>query len=223
MKFPMLVPCPTCGKRLTVETKGNEPYPDLQCECGATIYVVQSSIPVSRRVLCRAEAELLGEDFSLAIILSAMCVECELAFLHSKWKMLDAGLIPCEVTQTHTDAWEEEFRRVQGGITGKLDCITQLLVGENFDAFLVRRTDLATVLQQIHQNIGARSPKSYFAEELFRKRNKILHFGQAQFGKPEAEGCVRMAMSLLQIIGEIDKERYMRFDKSLDQRNAQPP
>jgi hypothetical protein len=94
MKFSMLLPCPKCGKRLTVETKGDEPYPDPHCECGAAIWLVQSDMRISRRALCRAEAELLGKDFSLAIILSAMAVECELAFLYSKWKMLDTDLIP---------------------------------------------------------------------------------------------------------------------------------
>ena len=119
------------------------------------------------------------------------------------------------MTQTNTDAWEEEFRKIQGGIAGKLDGITQRLVGDTFDAFVARRKDLATVLTQIHQNMGTSSPKAYFAEELFRKRNKILHSGEVQFGKPEAEACVRMAMSLLQVVAEIDREKYMRFDKSL--------
>lgn len=216
MKFPMLVPCTKCGKRLKVEARGTGPYQDLLCECGAAIFVVESGMPVSRRVFCRAAGELAGGDFSLAIILSAMSVECELAFLYSKWKMLDAGLIPSEVAQTHRDAWEEEFRKIQGGIVGKLDAMTQLLADESFDTFLSRRKDLTAVLQQIHQDLGTRSPKAYFAEELFRKRNKILHSGEVQFEKPEAGACVRMAISLLQIIGEIDKERYTRFDKSLE-------
>lgn len=215
MKFPMLVPCAKCGKRLTVEAKGNGPYSDPQCECGAAIWVVQSDMRLSRRTLCRAEHELLGEDFSLAIILSAMSVECELAFLHSKWKLLDAGLVPSEATQVHTDAWEEEFRKIQGGISGKLDGITQMLADETFDVFLARRIDLSEAFKRAYQNMGARSPKVYFVEELFRKRNKILHSGQVQFGRTEAVECMRMAMSLLQIIAEIDKEKNVRFTKSL--------
>ena len=98
MKFSMLIPCPKCGQRLTIETKGDNPFPNPQCECGAFIWLVQSDMRVSRRALWRAEAELLSGDFSLAIILSAMAVECELAFLYSKWKMLDANLVPSKVT-----------------------------------------------------------------------------------------------------------------------------
>ncbi len=215
MKFLMLIPCPKCGERLTVETKGDEPFPNPQCECGAYIWLVQSDMRVSRRALCRAEAELLTGDFSLAIILSAMAVECELAFLHSKWRMLDANLIPSEVTPSHAESWENDFRKVLGGFSGKLDAVTQLMASETFDSFLARKNELAAALQKAYPNKGATSPSKFFVRELFRKRNKILHSGEVQFGKPEAEACIRMAMSLLQIIGEIDKERIARLDKEL--------
>ena len=215
MKFSMLIPCPKCGERLTVETKADEPFPNPQCECGAFIWLVQSDMRVSRRALCRAEVELLSGDFSLAIILSAMAVECELAFLYSKWKMLDANLIPSEVTPSHTESWENEFRKLLGGVGGKLDAVTQLMTSETFDSFLARRNELATALQKAYPNKGATSPRTFFVLHLFRKRNKILHSGQVHFGKPEAEASVRLAMSLLQIIGEIDKERIARLDKEL--------
>lgn len=215
MKFSMLLPCPKCGKRLTIETKGDEPFPNPQCECGAFIWLVQSDMRVSRRALCRAESELQTEDFSLAIILSAMAVECELAFLHSKWKMLDANLVPSEVTPSHSESWEKEFHKLPGGVGGKLDALTQLMTSETFDAFLIRRNELAAALQKAYPDKGTTSPRAFFVAELFRKRNKILHSGQVQFGKPEAEACVSMAMSLLQIIGELDKERIARLDKEL--------
>ncbi len=165
MKFSMLIPCPKCGERLTVETKGDEPFPNPQCECGAFIWLVQSDMRVSRRALCRAEGELLSEDFSLAIILSAMAVECELAFLHSKWKMLDANLVPSEVTPSHTESWESEFRKFPGGVGGKLDAVTQLMTSETFDSFLVRRNDLASALQKAYPNKGARPPNTFFVKE----------------------------------------------------------
>lgn len=209
----MLIPCAKCGKRLTVETKGSEPYPALTCECGTTINVVESLMGISGRVFCRAEVELLGEDFSLAIVLSAMSVECRLAFLYSKWKALDAGLIESEVTEAHTDAWEKEFQDWKGGVGGKLDKVTRLLTGETFDSFLARRGDLAALLQQAHSIMPTTPAREFFVTELFRKRNKILHSGQVQFGRFEAEACVKMARSLLQVIGEIDKERYTRFDR----------
>ncbi len=214
MKFPMVVTCPACKKPLIVETEGSKPYPNPHCECGAAIYLLQSDMRVSRRAFCRAEVELSEGDFSLAIVLSAMAVESELAFLFSKWKMLEAHLLPHEVKPTHTNAWEQEFRKMKG-VSGKLDATTQLMTTEAFDAFLARRADLSSRLQKNHANMGNRTASKFFVEELFRKRNKILHSGHTEFGKAEAEACVKMATSLLQIIAEIDKERYTRFDKEL--------
>lgn len=168
MKFPMVVTCPSCKKRLVVEAEGSKPYPNPRCECGATIYLLQSDMRVSRRVFCRAEVELSDEDLSLAIILSAMAVECELAFLCSKWKQLEARLLPNEVTEVHTNLWEQEFRKLKG-VSGKLDATTLLMTGETFDAFLMRRADLASRLKQNHPNIGNGSASKFFVEELFAR------------------------------------------------------
>lgn len=210
----MVVTCPGCKTRLVVEAEGSKPYPNPRCECGATIYLLQSDMRVSRRVFCRAEVELSDEDFSLAIILSAMAVECELAFLFSKWKQLESRLLPNEVTQAHTNLWEHEFRKLKG-VSGKLDAATLLMTGETFEAFLMRRADLASWLKQNHPNIGKGSASKFLVEELFRKRNKILHSGHTEFGKLEAEACVKMAATLLRMIAEIDKERYTRFDQEM--------
>lgn len=215
MKFRMLVPCPNCGKRLTVETRGDDRYPDPHCECGAAIWLVQSDMRVSRRALARAEAELHDEDYSLAIILAAMAVECELAFLFSKWKMLDADLLPSEVTPAHSEAWETEFRKVLHGVGGKLDAVTRFLTNSTFDDFIARNKKLSALLPQVYPNMRSRKPKTFFVQELFRRRNKILHSGQVQFTKEDAEACTKMAMSLLQILAEIDNERYRHFEEEL--------
>jgi hypothetical protein len=216
MKFQALTRCQGCGERLTAEMKGSEPYPDLRCECGAVMYAVEPcGTPISRRLFCRAQAELLGEDFSLAIILSAISVECELAFLYSKWRMLGVGLIPSEVTPADTAAWEEGFRKLPGGLSNKLDEVTRLLTGVSFDLFIANRNDLTNVVRLVHPDIGMKSPRAFFVQELFWKRNRIMHSGYVQYGKPDAEACVRIAMSLLQIIREADKERYTRLDDEL--------
>jgi hypothetical protein len=218
MKFSMLVPCGRCGHQMTVETTGEDSYPDARCsECGTTTWVTDDG-RVSRRAIYRAEVELVNKDWSLAIVLSAMSVECELAYLYSKWKMLEANLVPAEVTPAHTEQWEDEFRLLQGGVAGKLDGVTQLLTGETFCDFVNRRTEIASMIQKTYPNVGNRSWKTFFVEELFRKRNKILHSGQVLFGEAEAQACVRMATSLLQIVNEIDKERYTRFDEELRSR-----
>jgi hypothetical protein len=215
MKFPMLVPC-KCGNQIAVETTGDERYPDVQCsDCKTPIWIIDDGT-VSSRVFCRAEIELGRQDWSLAIILSAMSVECELAYLYSKWKALDADLVPSEVKPSHIELWEEEFRNLST-ISRRLDAVGELLTGDGFDSFLVLRPDVLSTLQKTYPNMGA-SPKQFFIAELFWKRNKILHSGKVQFGPTEAEACVKTALTMIQIIRLIDKDRNGRFQKELRER-----
>jgi hypothetical protein len=84
MKFPLIVRCTKCGNQITVETTGDERYPNACCNlCGTTIWIFDNG-RVSYRTFARATVELVKEDWSLAIILSAISVETELAYLYSK-------------------------------------------------------------------------------------------------------------------------------------------
>jgi hypothetical protein len=44
-----------------------------------------------------------------------------LEFQFSKWKQLEARLLPNEVTQAHTNSWEQEFRKMEGVFTDQPD------------------------------------------------------------------------------------------------------
>ena len=207
MKFSMLVPCGKCGNRITVETAADARYPEAHCSVCKTVTWVIDDGRVSRRAFCRAEVELISEDWSLAIILGAMSVECELAYLYSKWKSLEANLIPNEVTPSHTESWEKEFRKLSA-IGRRLDAVSAMLTGSSFDAFIASKPQMDSAIHTTHSQLGCGSPKDFFVEALFWKRNKILHSGKVQFGRSEAEVCVRVAMTLLQIIDVMDREKY---------------
>jgi hypothetical protein len=218
VKFPMLVPCRRCGNELTIETTGDERYPDVQCSsCQLPIWIIDDGT-VSSRVFCRAEVELGRDDWSLAIILSAMSVECELAYLYSKWKALDANLVPSEVKPIQVELWEEEFRKL-GTISRRLDAVSDLLAGCTFDSFLALRPDVLSALSKTHPRLGT-SSKDFFIKELFWTRNKILHSGKVQFGSSEAAACVKTAMTMIQIIRLIDRDRYLRLEEELKARRA---
>ena len=201
---------------MTVETTADEQYPDVQCTvCQLPIWITDDGT-VSSRVFYRADVELVREDWSLAIILSAMSVECELAYLYSKWKALDADLLPNEVQPSHTELWEEEFRKLST-ISRRLDAVSELLTGDGFDSFLALRPDVIPTLRKTYPLLGA-SPKDFFIQELFWKRNRILHSGRVQFGRAEAEAGVRIALTMIQIIRLIDKQRSLRLEEELRKR-----
>jgi hypothetical protein len=54
----------------------------------------------------RARQELANEDTTIAILLSAMAVEGEMAYLFFKWKEIDSGRFPFGRTQDEEVEWE---------------------------------------------------------------------------------------------------------------------
>jgi hypothetical protein len=56
------------------------------------------------------------------------------------------------------------------------------------------------------------SPKEFFIKELLHKRNKIVHFGEINFQKADAEMCLRLATTLAEILRGMDAESCRALD-----------
>ena len=54
---------------------------------------------------------------------------------------------------------------------------------------------------------NAASPKKFFVEQLFHKRNRIVHFGEINFQQPDAELCCTLAATLSQVLVAMDAQR----------------
>jgi len=210
MRFPALVPC-QCGTTNKVEATGTERFPtDVKCPvCQTTTYLMDNST-VGRRVLYRSQAELQNGDFTLSIILSAMAVECELAFMFFKWRRIDSNMARFgqqdRAAPDDSDKWETEYREV-GTITRKLDAVCLELTSTDLDTF-VGRTHLSRVIQREHPDLAGISPKRFFTENLFWIRNKIVHAGKVDLAASEAERSLKLASSLFVIMSEIDSVKY---------------
>jgi hypothetical protein len=131
MKSKFTVTC-SCGQQSTVETTGTQDPKDLQCSaCGTAFWFVRPlGNFVGTRILGRASAELQNKDFTLAIVLSAIAVECELARLFMKWNEVDL-LDTRRATQADTDAWSEKWNKWTR-IVVRLDKASALMVGDSY-------------------------------------------------------------------------------------------
>lgn len=213
MRFSIAVPCPQCGNPITVKAVGAQKLPDAKCtRCGAVLYSADSST-VSMRVLHRAQQEIDNGDFTLSIILSAMAVECEIATLFFKWKRVDFHMADTSrdvrVTEEQEQEWENEFRRWYA-VTQKLDNFSKLMTRIDFDAFVSGDATLTKRFAGIQAASNSTSPKKVFVEQLFGRRNRILHSGKVDFGKLDAADCFKQARNLLTIIAAMDRARYER-------------
>ncbi len=203
----MSVPCRECGATTTAETTGDTPFPDVRCSgCKALIWVLDHA-RMSHKIFGKATLQLGQGDWSLAIILAAMSVECELAYLYLKWKAIDDDLLPSQTTASHTDAWAKELKKLQK-IVRKLDAVSELMTTRKFDEFLSQKVELMSRLQAAQPAIG-KSPAKFFEQRLFWKRNRILHYGFVNHQEPDAKDAVDLGLAQLQILDLMDKFKYM--------------
>jgi hypothetical protein len=156
-------------------------------------------------ILSRAWDELKRDDYTLVIVLSAMAIECELARLFFKWTDLEI-MDKRMPTQADADTAEEQWRK-WNSITVRLDKVSTLLTGENFDAFLLRNPGFLAHIQTKYPTfaVAGASARDDLKDQFFHKRNKIVHRGEIDFKQPDAELCFTLAAALFQIMKDMDE------------------
>jgi len=213
MKFSFPVAC-GCGETFTVNVTGTQFPEDAQCpKCHSTIWLVEPlGNVVGMAILGRAATEVQGGDWTMAIVLGAMAVECDMAYLFMKWNRVElmATRMPNDADE---EEWERKWRDEVRGVPARLDKVSGLLSGKPFDLFLSQNCAL---LQPLHARYpaskSAPSPKEFFIKELFHKRNKVVHFGEVNFQQADAEMCLMLATTLSQILGAMDAECCRALD-----------
>lgn len=212
MKFSFPVPC-NCGETFSVHVTGTQFPEDAKCpKCNSIIWLVAPlGNLVGMAILGRANAEVQNGDWTIAIVLSAMAVECDMAYLFMKWNRVEL-MGTREPNDSDEEAWEIEWRKILG-VAPRLDKVSSLLTGKPFDSFLAHEGKL---LRSLHAccpaSAAVASPKDFFIKELFHKRNRVVHFGEINFQSTDAEICLRLATMLTQILRAIDLESCRVLD-----------
>jgi len=158
------------------------------------------------RLIGRAATELRGGDSTLTIVLAAMAVESQLAYLFVKWNRVDLTL-QRNPTDADEEEWEERWRDIRS-VAARFDRVSSRLTGESFDSFLSANGDLLKSVRTQYQSSGEASAKDFFVKRLFHKRNRIVHFGKIDFHQSEAELCFALATVLWHILIAMDAHCY---------------
>src|SRR5258708_13653937 len=110
MKFSFPVTC-ACGETFLVHVTGTQVPKSGQCPgCDTTISLVEPlGNVVGMAILGRAVTEMKNGDWTLAIVLAAMAVECELVYLFMKWNRIDLMLVR-NPTDADDEGWEKQWR-----------------------------------------------------------------------------------------------------------------
>jgi len=205
MKHSWPVKC-GCGQAINLEAAGTKDFPSVQCpKCGNTIVPIADAL-VHKRIFNRGYMELQDGDFTLAIVFAAMAVECYVAYLYLKWKGIDHGLSGQSVSSAEEDSWADDLRK-WNSVGARFDKVCDLLTNQTFDSFLASTVEVA---QKYPAMQAVPSAKQWFQDELFAKRNLVVHRGAIDFQQQEASACVEIARTLLGVFEKMDGVRYRK-------------
>lgn len=199
-----------CGHSLSFSTHGDDPWPSVVCTaCGsaAGFFDPLSVSITAERLLYRSKAELEGGDYSLSIVIGTMAVESFLTRLFLRLKGMDNYATTfCIPTTAQEKEWEREYPR-SGGFPGPADFVSKAMMGKNFDNFVVQN-NLATQIVSRLPEAACISTKQYFQDELFKRRNRIAHWGYLNSKYAEAKWCHTLAVAIVSILREMDRCKY---------------
>ncbi len=153
------------------------------------------------RILIRARWELEEQqDYSMAIVLSALAFEAELSRLHHKWEGITA------LNQVTDEALDEILRRF-GNISDKIEHISRLMYRTGLDDFVQRNDELCKTIANGFPSLALGDLARSFQHKLFWPRNRVLHLGYAGFQRDDAARCFSIAALGLRILQQLDEER----------------
>lgn len=111
MKVPLPITCPACKNKFALDVLGSDLPEYTKCPtCGAqtrNLWPLGNAVTIL--LMERAKQELAGGDVTIAILLSSMAVEGEMAFLFFKWKGIDARIFPHAVTEADRKMWDDRL------------------------------------------------------------------------------------------------------------------
>jgi len=164
----------------------------------------------------RAYQELQNEDVTLAVILSAVAVEGQMAYLFFKWKKIDS------FTFDIAEQWEKDWTEMRS-IAKRMDELSKFLTGISFDSFAQQKKILiASALDEGHYD-SATSFRDFFQEQFFERRNKIVHYGEIDFQESDGKLSLTIASSLISLLNAMDQKRIAQMDEKHKKAIESPP
>jgi len=166
----------------------------------------------------RAKQELADGDVTIAILLSSMAVEGEMAFLFFKWMSIDSKQLPDAVTEAHQKEWDNSWKGFSSFKT-QLDAVSKLLTYDAFDKFALQNKGwLLPKLDGFDPAIGI---KQHFQNHFYRTRTRVVHYGEVDFQKPDGERCFSLAWALLKLFHAMDRRACELLDDGQRMSNPQ--
>jgi len=158
-----------------------------------------------KRILIKSLYELTPRrDFSMSIVLAAMALDCEMSYLFAKWRRIADGL---RGDRRLEDEEIEKSLRKLGTIADRLNAICFLLSPLGIDGYVNYELDLNETLQKFPSLTTFAALAQGFQHTVFWPRNRILHYGYADYVRVDAERIYSIASFGIDILARLDKSK----------------
>ena len=105
-----------------------------------------------------------------------------MAWLFFKWKRVDS------FSRKTMPQWEEDWANMRS-IGKRMDELSKFLTGVSFDSFAQqKKASLQAALNGAAYN-SATSLRDFLQEQFFEKRNRIVHYGEIDFGETDGSNA----------------------------------
>jgi len=157
-------------------------------------------------IMERAKLELeRNHDVTMTILLSAMAVEAQMSWLYLKWRAIDDGVLPSEENPAHREKWEAAWSEMRS-ISNRLDKLSCQLSNGCFDEFA--QLNIKWLKDRLDGFDSATSIKAFFQDQIFEKRNRVVHYGNIDFEADDGKKCFSLALALLGLLKAMDNSKY---------------
>lgn len=202
MNIPLKPQCQSCKKPQTVTFRLGDHNVEWICEKRVeTNYgIFGLDFNIGSQVWVKAGFELTQtKDFSMAAILAAMAVDCDLSFLFKKWTRI--ARMQNGNDELTDEVYAEKLREI-GGIKNKLKEVSNLLVPEGLENFVNADPKWSMIVDNCPP-LDRRNLLNSIDQELFWPRNQILHGGEP-ISEAKAKKSIQIARLCLEIFLAMD-------------------
>lgn len=200
-----------CGGEIIFLATGEADFNPANCPSCAKPAILFNPLSVSvtaERLLYRSKAELEIGDFSLSVVIGTIAVESYLTRLFLKLKGMENYVATFQIpNKALEEEWEKEYPR-SGGFLKPSDFVSKKLTGKTFDQFVMSNNIAAAHAFLGVPNPNGALPSRHFQDELFKRRNRIAHWGYVNTTMVEAEHCHHIAVAIVTILREMDRLKY---------------
>lgn len=214
MKTKIELECIQCKKKQYVPILLSDHGPNWECKyCNEqNIGVFGPTFTTGIKLIFRSQYELNETiDYNLAIVFSAMAVDCELSRLFIKWTRIDdLG----DHILKEREVYEKMLNQFRGN-KEKLKGVIKLLGSDGVDFVFSQNKDFPKLLKKLIPGLTIQSFYNDVNEQLFWKRNRILHIGDVQHEKVDAIKCLNIASAILDLLKELDQKRGIQLTNKI--------